>query len=102
MKDEYIITVEFQLHSIEMMNSFLKCVTKNAKDSLKYEPGCFRFDVLVPYKSTTSIFLYEIYENKEAFGLHLISKHFEVFDSKTKHLVLNKLVREFSATLALE
>ena len=102
MKDEYIITVEFQLHSIEMMNSFLKYITKNAKDSLKYEPGCFRFDVLVPSNSTKSIFLYEIYENKEAFGLHLISKHFEIFDSKTKHLVLNKLVREFSATLALE
>ena len=99
MKDEYIITVEFQLHSIEMMNSFLKYITKNAKDSLKYEPGCFRFDVLVPSNSIKSIFLYEIYENKEAFGLHLISKHFEIFDSTTKHLVLNKIVREFSAPL---
>ena len=97
MKDEYIIIVEFQVHTTEMMESFIKHVNQNASDSLKFEPGCFRFDVLVPSDSETSIFLYEIYENKEAFGLHLLSKHFEVFDNNVKKLVFSKIVREFSS-----
>lgn len=97
MKNKYIITVEFKVHSIEMMRSFIKHVTQNASDSLKFEPGCLRFDVLVPSDSRTSIFLYEIYEDKEAFGLHLISKHFEVFDKNIKNLVFSKIVREFSS-----
>ena len=97
MKNKYIITVEFKVHSIEMMRSFIKHVTQNASDSLKFEPGCLRFDVLVPSDSRTSIFLYEIYEDKEAFGLHLISKHFEVFDKSIKNLVFSKIVREFSS-----
>ena len=97
MKNKYIITVEFQVHSMEMMRSFIKHVTQNASDSLEFEPGCLRFDVLVPSDSRTSIFLYEIYEDKEAFGLHLISKHFEVFDKSIKNLVFSKIVREFSS-----
>ena len=97
MKNKYIITVEFQVHSMEMMRSFIKHVTQNASDSLKFEPGCLRFDVLVPSDSRTSIFLYEIYEDKEAFKLHLISKHFEVFDKSIKNLVFSKIVREFSS-----
>ena len=101
MKNEYIITVEFQVHSMEMMESFIRHVTQNAGDSLKFEPGCLRFDVLVPYDSETSIFLYEIYENKDAFELHLLSKHFEVFDRSIKKLVFNKIVREFSSPQTL-
>ena len=101
MKNEYIITVEFQVHSMEMMESFIRHVTQNASDSLKFEPGCLRFDVLVPSDSETSIFLYEIYKNKDAFGLHLLSKHFEVFDKSIKKLVFNKIVREFSSAQTL-
>ena len=97
MEKKYIITVEFQVHSIEMMGSFIKHATQNASDSLKFEPGCLRFDVLVPSDSKTSIFLYEIYENKDAFGLHLTSKHFEVFDKSIKNFVFSKIVREFSS-----
>ena len=99
MKDEYIITVEFRVHSMEMMEIFIKHVTQNASDSLKFEPGCLRFDVLVPSDSETSIFLYEIYRNKEAFRLHLLSKHFEVFNKSIKKLVFSKTVREFSSPL---
>ena len=86
---------------MEMMESFIRHVTQNASDSLKFEPGCLRFDVLVPSDSETSIFLYEIYENNDAFGLHLRSKHFEVFDKSIKKLIFNKIVREFSSPQTL-
>tara|TARA_A100000164_G_C21369745_1_gene523640 strand:- start:112 stop:471 length:360 start_codon:yes stop_codon:yes gene_type:complete len=95
--EQYIITVEFQLHSKEMMNDFLQHINKNAADSLRLESGCLRFDVLIPQDSSKTIFLYEIYENKKAFQLHINAKHFKIFDSNVKNLVAFKTVRQFFA-----
>ena len=94
---QYIITVEFELHSKEMMTAFLEHIKKNAVDSLRLESGCLRFDVLIPQDSSKTIFLYEIYENKKAFQLHINAKHFKIFDSKVKNLVAFKTVRQFFA-----
>ena len=64
--EQYIITVEFELRSEEIVDEFFEYVSKNAEESLHREPGCLRFDVLKPKDSLRTIFLYEIYENKEA------------------------------------
>ncbi len=77
------------------MNDFLQHVKKNAKDSLKIESGCLRFDVLLPREGSKSIFLYEIYESKKAFKHHLTTKHFKNFDRSVRKLVALKTVREF-------
>ena len=98
MAEQYIITVEFQLHSKEMMNSFLQHMNKNAAKSLRLEPGCLRFDVLIPQDSSKTIFLYEIYESKEAFKHHLNSEHLKIFNSSVKNLVALKTVRQFFST----
>ena len=95
--EQYIITVEFELHSKEMMYDFLQHINKNAADSLRLESGCLRFDVLIPQDSSKTIFLYEIYKNKKAFQLHLNTKHFKIFDSSVKNLVAFKTLRQFFA-----
>ena len=97
MAKQYIITVEFELHSKEMMTAFLEHIKKNAVDSLRLESGCLRFDVLIPKDSSKTIFLYEIYENKKAFQLHINTKHFKIFDSSVKNLVASKTLRQFFA-----
>ncbi len=101
MANQYIIIVEFQLHSKEMMNDFLKHVNKNATESLRLELGCLRFDVLIPDDSSESIILYEIYKNKESFQFHLNAKHLKKFNSNVKNLVAIKTVRQFSSTKEL-
>tara|TARA_B100000902_G_C26505614_1_gene526057 strand:+ start:85 stop:393 length:309 start_codon:yes stop_codon:yes gene_type:complete len=96
--EQYIITVEFQLHSKEMMNGFLEHMNKNAAESLRLESGCLRFDVLIPQDSSKTIFLYEIYKSKEAFQLHLNTEHLKNFTSNVKSLVALKTVRQFFST----
>jgi len=91
----YTITVEFKLHSKDMMDDFLNYMKKNAQDSYKNEPGCIRFDVLTPSNTDSEIFLYEIYENKKAFDFHLTTLHLNIFNKNVKSLVANKIVREF-------
>ena len=92
----YGITVEFKLHSAGAMPAFRKLIDENARQSCRVEPGCQRFDVLVPHGSTDSIFLYEIYDSRAAFEDHLRAAHYHIFDHASAALVLAKVVREFT------
>ena len=80
------------------MDKFFEHVSKNAADSLRLEPGCLRFDVLIPKDSSTTIFLYEIYKDQTAFENHLSAEHFKIFDTNVRNLVALKTVRQFIST----
>lgn len=92
----YVITVEFRLHSADQMPEFRALIDANARQSCCVEPGCQRFDVLVPHGSRDSIFLYEIYDSRAAFEDHLKAAHYHIFDHASAALVLSKVVREFT------
>jgi (4S)-4-hydroxy-5-phosphonooxypentane-2,3-dione isomerase len=73
--------------------NFLTQVRENAAQSVQLEPGCLRFDVLVPEIGAGSgVLLYEIYRTHDDFDLHLASSHYLRFDAATKHMVLAKQV----------
>jgi autoinducer 2-degrading protein len=73
-------------------------VRANAATSVAMEPGCQRFDVLVPRNAAPGdIVLYEIYDDRGAFEAHLASEHFASFDRQTKAIVTNKVIVEFEA-----
>ena len=96
----YVITVEFRLHRASDMPAFRALIDDNARQSCTLEPGCQRFDVLVPKGVADAILLYEIYDSRAAFEAHLQSGHFHAFDRASDALVLSKAVFEF--TLACE
>ncbi len=100
MTDPYVITVEFRLHRADDMPAFRRLIDANARQSCALEPGCRRFDVLVPKGSADTILLYEIYDNQAAFEAHLRAAHYHLFDSASAALVLAKSVSDF--TLACE
>lgn len=87
----YVITVDFILKP-DAMTAFRKLIDSNAKDSCAHEPGCQRFDVLVPAGLDDRVFLYEIYDDRAAFDAHLKTPHFDVFNRESEALVLNKTV----------
>lgn len=91
----YVITVEFTLKS-GAMAAFRRLMDANARDSCAQEPGCLRFDVLVPKGQDDRIFLYEIYADRAAFEAHLKSAHFQTFNRESEALVLAKNVAEYS------
>jgi quinol monooxygenase YgiN len=78
------------------MAAFRKLIDQNAQNSLDREPGCRRFDVLVPLNKPDTVFLYEIYDNKPAFETHLKTEHYLSFNRESSGLLLGKSVSEFN------
>ena len=91
----YVITVDFNLHP-GALSKFLPLIVENANRSRSIEPGCERFDVLIPKDSTDRVLLYEIYRDKGAFGEHLKAAHFLEFSAASGSLVKDRKIIEYS------
>lgn len=91
----FAITVMFTLQP-GTTAEFRQLMDENAIASCRDEPGCRRFDVLEPKGLNNHVFLYEIYDDREAFGEHLKSPHFKAFDAASAPLVVAKQIVEFN------
>jgi len=92
----FAITVAFDLCE-GAAPEFLRLVRENAALSVLREPDCLRFDVLTPLDAQTpQVLLYEIYTDRAAFDLHLVSEHYLSFDRSTRDLVRSKTVASFA------
>jgi len=67
-----------------------KMLKHQAAESLKREPGCTRFDVLSDMQSEEGFLLYEIYDSREAFDVHLAMEHTTDFLSNARPLISHK------------
>jgi (4S)-4-hydroxy-5-phosphonooxypentane-2,3-dione isomerase len=94
----FAVTVTFEIDQ-KCFREFLPLMHQNAKASVRDEPGCLRFDVLVPAQPSTPplVFLYEVYETRAAFDVHLSSPHFLAFDAATRDMILAKSVAQYLA-----
>ena len=88
----FVVTVMFQIKS-ENILEFAEAMQANAQFSMDNEPGCHRFDVCKDPEDANSIFLYEVYESREAFSLHLESDHYKTFDGMVTEWVESKAVK---------
>ncbi|MDP9174950.1 MAG: antibiotic biosynthesis monooxygenase [Planctomycetota bacterium] len=66
---------------------------KQAATSLETETACQRFDVCLDPDDRCRVFLYEIYDDRQAFDLHLKTPHFLSFNSAVSPWVADKRVR---------
>jgi (4S)-4-hydroxy-5-phosphonooxypentane-2,3-dione isomerase len=87
----YTILVEFLLRD-GALPRFLELIRTNAAASLDTEPGCERFDVLVPEGERNRVILYEIYKDGDAFAVHSRQPHYDVFAQAAESLVKGKRV----------
>ena len=94
----YVITVLFSLLSAHRA-AFLQAVTRNAATSLADEVGCIQFDVCTSNSNPCDVLLYEVYDSKAAFDVHLASSHFLSFNAQTSAWVTAKLVNAFERVL---
>jgi quinol monooxygenase YgiN len=90
----FVITVDFELHE-GAMAQFMPLMVDNAEKSRTLEPGCDRFDVLLPAKAANHVFLYEIYKDRAAFEAHLKTPHFLEFAEKTKSMIKGRVLGEY-------
>ena len=92
--DRYVITVDFWLKP-GALEPFLTLIKENARKSLAEEAGCDRFDVMIEKGKPDHVLLYEIYQNRAAFDVHLKSRHFAEFSTASKPYVKDKKIVEF-------
>jgi len=70
---------------------FMPLIQQNAASSLADEAGCQRFDVLLPRKddNENTVYLYECYDDKDAFVAHQASPHYTQFNKAGGSLIAN-------------
>lgn len=90
----YVVTVLFELVP-GMEAKFQQAIAMNAATSLEVEPGCRQFDVCASAAEPHVVFLYEIYDDADAFELHLKSSHFLAFNEETNAFVARKTVQSY-------
>ena len=72
---------------------FAELIAANAKASLEREKGCQRFDVLVDPNEPRRFVLYEIYDDADAFDVHLKSDHFRDFAKAIENEIEDRSIR---------
>ncbi len=51
------------------------------------EPGCLRFDVLIPFEGRGRLLVYELFRDRDALEAHRTSERMEAFRARTRDLV---------------
>lgn len=86
----YLVAVTFQI-APDNAQAFTARVQQQATDSLT-ETGCQRFDVWCDPTDPAKVFLYEIYDDRAAFDVHLASDHFKAFDAEVGPWITDKQI----------
>lgn len=63
------VAVEFHVKP-DQRSAFEAIIREHARLSRETEPGCVRFDVLIPQKDDGRILLFELYADEKAFQDH--------------------------------
>ena len=93
-----LVAVTFEIAG-EKAEAFRDRVLRQARDSLT-EAGCQRFDVWCDPGDCTRVFLFEIYDDRAAFDVHLASAHFRAFDAEVGPWVRDKRVELWTLSKA--
>ena len=71
----YVLVVSAKVKP-EQRGRFLEAIEDNAVCSVRDEPGCLRFDVVVDNDDPDHSLFYEVYRDAEAFAAHRASEHY--------------------------
>jgi quinol monooxygenase YgiN len=91
----FVVTVVFKVKA-DQVEVFRKAVLQQAKNSLKKEKTCRRFDVCFDDARPQRIFLYEIYDDSAAFDRHRETDHFKNFNEVSAPLLEGRTVDVWS------
>ena len=91
----YAVCVTFRIKP-DAVRHFMPPMKDNATKSLEHEDGCQRFDICTDPDRPDEVFLYELYDNPDAFALHKTTDHYAVFDVAVKDMVAEKSVKTYA------
>ncbi len=90
----YVVLAQFDVKTGRLAE-MVEAAKIDAKASVANEPGCKRFDVLVPRDGAERVVLYEIYDDEAAFQAHLETPHLKAFRDAIGPLIENRQVDTF-------
>jgi len=90
----FAVTVTFKIKP-GYWDRFLPLMRDNAQTSLRVEPACRQFDVCTDSERTLEVFLYERYDNADAFQNHLKSDHFRAFNAAVADMIESKHIATY-------
>lgn len=83
---KFVVIVDFEVKG-ENWDAFVAAASENARESVRLEPGCHRFDVICAIDDKTKISFYEVFDDVAAFEAHATYPHAAAFGAKAKTLV---------------
>lgn len=87
----FAVVVFFEIKPAHVAE-FEEAIKANANASVNNELGCKQFDVCRDPADPNGFFLYEIYDDRNAFEAHKASAHYLTFNSVSESWVANKKV----------
>jgi autoinducer 2-degrading protein len=75
------------------MTSFLGISKENSQTSLKEEPGCIGFEVLLPNDEPNTVMLIETYRDEAAYKAHRVTPHFLAFVKSAQEIGVKRSAR---------
>ncbi len=74
---EVAIVVEYEVKP-KYREAFETLIREHVKGTLAEEPGCVRFDMMIPREDARRIFLCEVYRDEDAYQEHRLSPRLPV------------------------
>jgi quinol monooxygenase YgiN len=76
----------------EWLEEFERALLLNARESVRQDAGCLRFDVSQDVDDPTRWVLHEVYDTPAAHAAHRQSVHFVAYDTVAQRAVTEKIV----------
>ena len=71
-------------------DAFLARAREHRGNVLAKEPGCQRFDLLIPQESDDTVFLYEVYADQGALDAHFETPYMKQYLEDTGPMIANR------------
>ncbi len=83
----------------EHKKAFMAAMIENARDSMKNEPGCLRFDIVELKDNPNQLILYEIYITEKSLDDHRNYPHFIKWRDTVKDMFASERTRTAGETV---
>ena len=92
----FVIFAEIKLKP-DCLDAYIPLIKYDAEHSLRDEPGCKLFHILLPEESSGDVVhLYEVYESEEDFKGHQLTPHFTHYFKETKALIEGRIIQRLN------
>ncbi len=86
----------------EQFDRFHAAALEDARCSVRDEPGCRRFDVLIPKEGEGRLTFYEVYDDDDALAAHRQTPHYSAFAAVAEETGVERTITPFILSNATE